>query len=405
MKEEEKIIQSNNDGNDGSFTAEEKSFTRKGWWKRKTKGQKASFIASLVILAISLSLFFIWIYSRQIFGDELGDLLLGSYIDKTGQVKYFDNGWQKIANALIFGAFSIVMALFVIAITITIVFFLNFIIFLTTNNRSRKSQTIGSLLKSLVKYFAIIIDLAVILAIFGVDVAGIIAGVGVLTLVIGLGCQTLIQDIISGLFIVFDDYFTVGDIVIIDGFRGTISDIGLKTTKIRDAAGNIKSISNSQITTVANLSRYDTMICSTIGVAYDEDPLRVEAIIANAMPEFAKKIPLITSGPFYKGIDKISASSIDFMILCYAKEADRFQVARDLNKELYLLMREHDIIIPYQQINVNPAHPANRKKVSAEQLEISKKVTKDLRAVPAPKKKKSLLKKTEEAFKDASNVE
>ena len=308
IEEKEKIMNETNlDGNDGAFTIKEEKRVKKGWWKRKSAGQKTRFIISIVILAISLSIFFIWIYSRQLFGDQVGDTLLGFYYNDFGEKVFYNNGWEKIGDLLVKGATSLVLSLFVIAITITIVFILNFFIFIFTNHKSRKSETLGSLLKSLVKYIDILVDTGIILTIFGVDVAGVVAGVGVLTLIIGLGCQSLIQDVISGLFIVFDDYFAVGDIVIVDGFRGTVTEVGLKTTKIQDAGGNIKSISNSQIVTVANLSRYDTMITVSIGVSYEEDIIRVEGIMHEAMPEFAKKSPNITKVPFYKGIDIVYA--------------------------------------------------------------------------------------------------
>ena len=407
MEEKEKVMNDANlDGNDGAFSIKEEKTTKKGWWKRKSAGQKTTFIISLVILAISLSIFFIWIYSRQLFGDQVGDTLLGFYYNDFGEKVFYNNGWEKIGDLLVKGATSLVLSLFVIAITITIVFILTFFIFIFTNHKSRKSETLGSLLKSLVKYIAILVDTGIILTIFGVDVAGVVAGVGVLTLIIGLGCQSLIQDVISGLFIVFDDYFAVGDIVIVDGFRGTVTEVGLKTTKIQDAGGNIKSISNSQIVTVANLSRYDTMITVSIGVSYEEDIIRVEGIMHEAMPEFAKKIPNITKGPFYKGIDKVSPSSIDFMVLCYSKEADRFQVVRDLNKELVLLLREHNILIPYQQIVVN--QPEQRVVEHANEKDIinSKKATEELRTKPVEvkeaKKKRKIKDKVDKALEQAS---
>lgn len=405
MEENKVTTNEMQNGNDGAFVMPETKPVKKGWWKRKSKGQKTRFIVSLVVLAISLTIFFIWIYSRQLFGNEVGDTLLGYYFDDFGNKVFYKNGWDRIGTLLLRGTTDIVLSLFVIAITITIVFILNFFIFIFTNHRSRKSETLGSLLKSLVKYIAILVDIGIILTIFGVDVAGVVAGVGVLTLIIGLGCQSLIQDVISGLFIVFDDYFAVGDIVIVDGFRGTVTEVGLKTTKIQDAGGNIKSISNSQIVTVANLSRYDTMITVSIGVSYEEDIIRVEGIMHAAMPEFAKKIPNITKGPFYKGIDKVSPSSIDFMVLCYSKEADRFQVTRDLNKELVLLLREHNILIPYQQVVVN--QPEKRVVEQANEKDIlnSKKATEELRAKPVEEKepkKRKIIKKVDKAFKEAS---
>lgn len=365
-----------------------------GWWKRKTSGQKTSFILAIVVFLISILALLSWVYARPIFGEEVGDALLGE-----GN----DNGWQVMWKAIFGSSTKIIFAFVAIGVCIACIFIANFLINLFTSKKSRKSQTIGSLLKSLVKYVAILVTIGVILTYWGLDVYGVVAGVGVITLIIGLGCQTLIQDVISGIFIVFDDYFAVGDIVIIDGFRGVISEVGLKTTKVTDFGGNIKSISNSTITTVVNLSRLDTMITVTIGCSYDEDIERVEAIIAGAMEDFAKKIPNITKGPFYKGIDSIGASSINFLVLCFAKEKDRFQVTRDLNKELILLFRENHIVIPYNQIVVNAEYDHKRPQASDVELMISKKATNELRGIEQPvdqKKKKTLLRKVKESIRE-----
>ena len=179
------------------------------------------------------------------------------------------------------------------------------------------------------------------------------AGVSIVTLIVGLGCQSLIQDVVSGLFIVFDDYFAVGDIVIIDGFRGTVHEVGLKTTKLIDAGGNIKSITNSSITTVVNLSREDSLVSVLMDSSYNEDVERVEAVIAQALPAIAKQIPAITQGPFYKGINNFDDGGISFQVIAFCKEGDRFQVQRDLNRELYQLFIRNDIIVPYKQLVIN----------------------------------------------------
>ena len=246
------------------------------------------------------------------------------------------------------------------------------------------------------------------------DVIGIVAGVGILTLIIGLGCQSLIQDVISGMFIVFDDYFAVGDTVIIDGFRGTIIDVGLKTTKLQDFGGNIKSITNSSILTVVNMSRLRSVASVTLSVSYNEDVERVEALIINEIEELKKKIPNIIDGPWYKGIDNITASSIDFLVLAFVSEDNRFQVTRDLKREFYLLFKKNNVQIPYTQVTVNPEDDKNRQKASPEEVLVALKEQKKLRGIKdeePPKKKKDVkataikkvkesLKKTQEELED-----
>ena len=374
------------------------------WWQRKTTGQKVCFIIGVVIFLMSLAGFIIFMSARQVFGDEMGDLLFGEGVE---------SGWAQLGKVLVEGSAKWAISLILIFMAIVFIFIATFITHLF-DNKSRKAKTVSSLVRSLIKYITIIAVICIILVIWGVDVIGIVAGVGILTLIIGLGCQSLIQDVISGMFIVFDDYFAVGDTVIIDGFRGTIIDVGLKTTKLQDFGGNIKSITNSSILTVVNMSRLRSVASVTLSVSYNEDVERVEALIINEIEELKKKIPNIIDGPWYKGIDNITASSIDFLILAFVSEDNRFQVTRDLKREFYLLFKKNNVQIPYTQVTVNPEDDKNRQKASPEEVLVALKEQKKLRGIKdeePPKKKKDVkataikkvkesLKKTQEELED-----
>ena len=355
------------------------------WWQRKTTGQKVSFIIGVIIFILSLAGFIVFMSAREIFGDEIGDRLFGEDVP---------NGWIKLGEALIDGTAKWIISLIIVFMGIVIIFIATFITHLF-DNKSRKAKTVSSLIRSLIKYIMVVVMICAILIVWGVDVIGIVAGVGILTLIIGLGCQSLIQDVISGMFIVFDDYFAVGDTVIIDGFRGTIVDVGLKTTKLQDFGGNIKSITNSSILTVVNMSRMRSVASVTLSVSYNEDVERVEALIINEIEEIKKKIPNIVDGPWYKGIDAITASSIDFLVLCFVNEDNRFQVTRDLKREFYLLFKKNNVQIPYTQVTVNPEDSKDREKATPEEVLVALQEQKKLRGIvdEEPKKRK-LSKKT-----------
>ena len=225
-------------------------FSLKQWWKAKTRAKKVTLAVEVLFFLISIAVGLILVYCRQIFGNETGDAILG---------KGIENGWIWIGERLGNSGIQWLLTFLVVVIAFMFVFVFTAIVRACTSN-GRKAQTVGSLICSLIKYISILVGVGFVLAIWGVDVTGIMAGVSIVTLIVGLGCQSLIQDVVSGLFIVFDDYFAVGDIVIIDGFRGTVHEVGLKTTKLIDAGGNIKSITNSSITTVVNLSREDSLV-------------------------------------------------------------------------------------------------------------------------------------------------
>ena len=139
------------------------------WWTRKTSGQKASFIIGCIIFLISLIGFIVFMNSRAIFGDEIGDRLFGEGIA---------NGWIKLGEILIDGSTKWIISLIFLFMAITLIFIATFITHLF-DNKSRKAKTISSLVRSLIKYITIIVLICVILVVWGVDVIGIVAGVGV----------------------------------------------------------------------------------------------------------------------------------------------------------------------------------------------------------------------------------
>ena len=378
--------------------AKEHHEERKTWWSKKTPGQKGSFIASCCIFVTVIGAIFLWIYSRQLFGDAAGDNLLGYYLAEDGETKiYYHDGWEKIGHYFVTASQSWVTTLLIIAFGLFVLFITNFLVNLFTL-KGKKARTVGSLIKSLMRYIVIILMIAFILGAWGVNVTSILAGVGIITLIVGLGAQTLVQDVIAGLFIVFDDFYDVGDTVIIDGFRGDVKEIGLKSTKLIDFGGNIKSINNSTITTVTNLTRARSVASVTMDVGYNEPVEHVEAIIAAELPKIKEKIPAIMEGPTYKGIAGFDQSGVQYLFIATCKEGDRFSVTRDMNREIYLMLVHAGVTIPFNQITVNQADPV-RPAPSEGDVKVATRMTEINRAIPKPtKEKKSFYEKTKEAF-------
>ncbi|HBN00904.1 MAG TPA: hypothetical protein DD384_06825 [Firmicutes bacterium] len=366
--------------------------TRKNWWQRKNKSQKISFIIAQVILLLSILALFGLTFCRQIFGDNVGDLVLG---------KDVDNGFVLIKRLFAYSGNKILVSFVTVFVTIILTFVFNFIVRLCTKG-GKKAQTIGSLIRSLIKYVAVLIALTIILATWGVDISSIIAGLGVLTLIIGLGCQVLIQDVISGLFMVFDDYFDVGDMVIIDGFRGYVSQIGLRSIKIDDRLGNIKSINNSSITSCVNLSREDNTVAIEAEADYDEDPRRVEAVLLKELPKLKEKIPQCIVPPTYIGISNLGDSGIFYKIYATCKAPYRFQLERDMQRELYLIFLNNNINVPYNCITVYQPNEEKTVKASEQEKKISEDHEKALRAPEkVSKRKKNIFQHVKEAYDEA----
>ncbi len=219
--------------------------------------------------------------------------------------------------------------------------------------KSASALTIIKLINNVLKYIIVIIIILMVLSAWGVDTTTLLASAGILALIVGLGAQSLVSDVIAGLFIVFEGNFKIGDVVVIDGWRGTVEEIGLRTSRIVDAGGNVKIINNSNIVTIINNTQQVSLAKCTIGIEYGESLKRVEAVVAKNLDTIREHIPAITEGPFYKGVDELGDSSVNLLFVAKCKEEDLYQVQRDMNRELKLVFDANDINIPFPQVTLN----------------------------------------------------
>ena len=217
----------------------------------------------------------------------------------------------------------------------------------------KKGKGLLTIVISVIKYAAVLMWLFFVLSSFGVDTTVILAGIGIVGLIVGLAIQPLLADIIAGLFIIFEDVFNVGDIIVVDGFRGTVKEIGMRHTQIEDCGGNIKVINNSDIRSMVNLTDKLSLVCVDMSIEYGESLERVEAVIAQNLDKIKASVPKIVEGPFYKGVSALADSSVNLRFFATCEEDDRFQVERDLNRQFKLLFDQNNINIPFPQVTVN----------------------------------------------------
>ena len=125
----------------------------------------------------------------------------------------------------------------------------------TENHRVRTVQTLTA---NLIRYVAAIVIVICVLSLLNVDMPTILAGLGVIALIIGFGAESLITDVVTGFFILMDNQYNVGDIIEVGGFRGTVSEIGIRTTSLTDTGGNVKIINNSDMKNILNRSDHSS---------------------------------------------------------------------------------------------------------------------------------------------------
>ncbi|MBQ7373589.1 MAG: mechanosensitive ion channel family protein [Clostridia bacterium] len=283
------------------------------------------------------------VFDAQIFGESS---IFNKLISSNAVVNML---YQKVP--------SLIRSLQIAVISIAVYLVVSSLLLLTLRT-SNRGITIARLCASFLKWALAIGALMFILNAWGIDATTLLASAGILTLIVGLGAQSLVADIVAGVFIVFEGEFQVGDIVVINNWRGTVKEIGIRTTKVVDSGGNVNIINNSEITTLINQTQEISVAKCVVGIEYSESLTRVELIIKNNLEKIKENIPLIIEGPFYKGVDLLNASSVDLLFVAKCKEEDVFQVQRDLNRELKLLFDENNVNIPFPQVVVNQAKQA-----------------------------------------------
>ena len=219
---------------------------------------------------------------------------------------------------------------------------------------NQKSLSVVGLFTSLCKFICFIIGGVWSLGVLGVNIAGIFASLGIASLIVGFGAQSLIEDMISGIFIIFEGQYHVGDIIVLDEFRGTVRNIGIRTTSIEDDGGNFKIVNNSDIRNLQNRSMNRSITATTVCISYDADIPQVEKVIVDALPEmFERNKDVWLSVPKYIGVDNLGESSVELKLIVEVTETNFFGARRRLNRELKILFDKHGIEIPYNQIVIH----------------------------------------------------
>ncbi len=222
--------------------------------------------------------------------------------------------------------------------------------------KSRRTQTVANLISGLFHYVIVIIGVIWGLAILGVDTTAVLAGVGIVGLILGFGAQSLIEDIITGAFIIFEGQYVNGDIIILDDFRGIVRNIGVRTTTIEDAGGNLKVVNNSDIRNFQNRSRNRSVAICDVGVAYDTDLKRLDKILAEGLPKMYEAHGNIYQGiPVFQGVTALADSSVNLRFTVDVSEDNVFVAQRQLNRDILELFGEKGIEIPFPQVVVHGA--------------------------------------------------
>ena len=222
------------------------------------------------------------------------------------------------------------------------------------NPKSHRARSILSILASLLKYVAFIVILCWGLSILGVNVSTIVASVGIIALVVGFSAESLIADVVTGAFMLFENQYNVGDIVEVDGFRGTVTSIGIRTTCITDPGDNVKIVNNSAMKNILNRSDKLSRSVSVIAIPYGADLEKLENQIPGLMDEiYSRRTDVFKAPPKYLGVDSLADSAVVLKFVVNVDEKDIYSGARLLNRDLLLGFRSLGVECPFPQIDVH----------------------------------------------------
>ena len=210
--------------------------------------------------------------------------------------------------------------------------------------KSGQSRTVFTLANSAVRYILVLTGLLWGLAILGVDVSALLAGAGVVALIIGFGAESLIADVITGIFMLFEHQYEVGDIIVVGDFRGTVTQIGIRTTSITDTGGNVKIINNSDIRSLINRSTDDSVAVCDLGVLYDGETVRrAEKVLAETIDAlYEGNQEMFREKPRYLGVQELNLSenAAILRVIASVSEQNIYAAQRLMNRELMLALED-----------------------------------------------------------------
>ena len=211
------------------------------------------------------------------------------------------------------------------------------------NHSERRQKTILKLVQSVISYVVYFSAILAILSVLNINVAGLLAGAGIAGLAIGFGAQSLVKDVISGFFIIFEDQFGVGDHIRLNNAEGTVVEIGLRTTKVRGSSGEQHIIPNGAIGTVINYSVNDTSTFVDFDIPVtkniDEVERRVQAYL-NTLPDQYKELTKI---PLLMGVQNFTPTNATVRIKVETVSMQHNKMARIIRKDLLSLLEEFDV--------------------------------------------------------------
>jgi small conductance mechanosensitive channel len=218
--------------------------------------------------------------------------------------------------------------------------------------RVQRAKTMGDLLKSVITGVLVAIFGTMILSQVGVNIAPIIASAGILGIALGFGAQSLVKDFLSGVFMIFEDQYGVGDVIDVGEATGTVEAVSLRVTRLRDLDGTVWYVPNGEILRVGNKSQNWSRAVVDVGVGYDEDLVRAKRVlgeVAHDLWEDEDFRSVIVEEPEVTGVEALAPDAITLRVLVKTAPMEQWAIARELRQRIKARFDHEGIEIPFPQ--------------------------------------------------------
>lgn len=201
----------------------------------------------------------------------------------------------------------------------------------------KRAKTLSGLLQSVARYIIYFIAIVMVLQEFNIDTTSLIAGAGVVGLALGVGAQSLIRDFVTGFFIILEDQYAIGDYVVSGDMAGTVEEIGLRVTKLRDANGILHIIPNGQISRISNYSRGVMQAVINVPVSYQADLNQVLELLDQACLEVGGQLLEVVEGPKVIGVVDLRPNELIIRIIAKTVPLEQTKVETAVRRQIKLL--------------------------------------------------------------------
>ena len=218
--------------------------------------------------------------------------------------------------------------------------------------RARRADALGSVITSIITVTVWTLSTFTILSTVGIELGPYIAGLGIVGVALGFGAQDLVKDFISGMFMLLEDQYGVGDVVDVGEAVGVVEGVTLRTTRIRSVDGTLWWVPNGEVRRLGNMSQDWARALLDIGVAYDTDTDHAAAVIervANGMAEEEAYRDNFLDAPAVWGVENLGVDSVDIRLVIKTTPGDQWAIARELRRRLKQAFDAEGIEIPFPQ--------------------------------------------------------